>query len=76
MFDSNEEPMFDDHEFFDSYVEKITTKMKRKSIFYEIPYWEHLKFFHLLDPMYIFKKNICMGSSKWIILISSQYGIS
>ena len=29
--------------------------MKRKSIFYELPYWEHLKIAHLLDPIHIFK---------------------
>jgi hypothetical protein len=37
MFDSNGEPMFDDTEFFDTYVEKFPIGMKRKSIFYELP---------------------------------------
>jgi hypothetical protein len=29
--------------------------MKMKSIFYELPFWEHLMISHLLDPMHIFK---------------------
>jgi hypothetical protein len=29
--------------------------MKRKSIFYELPYWKDLLISHLLDPMHIFK---------------------
>jgi hypothetical protein len=36
--------------------------MKKKSIFYELPYWEHLKISHLLDPMHIFKN---VSSSLW-----------
>ena len=55
MFDSNGEPMFDDLEFFDTYVEKFPNGMKRKSIFYNLPYWEYLKITLLLDPMHIFK---------------------
>ena len=55
MFDSNGEPMFNDPEFFDTYVDKFTIGMKIKSIFYELPYWEHLKISHLLDPMHILK---------------------
>ena len=35
-------PMFDDPEFFDTYVEKFPIGMKRKYFFYELPYWEHL----------------------------------
>ena len=62
MFDSNREPKFDDPQFFDTYVEKIPIGMKRKSIFYEIPYWEHLKIVHLLDPMHILKN---VSSSLW-----------
>ena len=54
MFDSNGEPIFNDLEFFDTYVEKFPIGMKRKIIFYELPYWEHLKISHLLDPMHIF----------------------
>ena len=54
MFDSNGEPMFDDLEFFDTYDEKMPKVMNMKSIFYEIPYWEHLNISHLLDPMHIF----------------------
>ena len=38
MFDSNGEPMFDDLEFFDAYVEKYPIGIKMKSIFYELPY--------------------------------------
>ena len=59
MFDSNGEVMFDDPEFFDTYDEKIPKGMKRKLIFYELPYWEHLKISHLLYPMHIFKNVSC-----------------
>ena len=38
MFDSNGEPMFDDPKFFDTYVENFLIGMKRKSIFYNLPY--------------------------------------
>ena len=62
MFDSNGEPMLDDPKFFDIYVEKFPIGMKRKSIFYNLPYWEHLKITHLLDPMHIFKN---VSSSLW-----------
>ena len=55
MFNSNGEPMFDDPEFFDTYVEKFPIGMKRKYIFYNLPYWEHLKITHLLYPMHILK---------------------
>ena len=55
MFNSNGEPMFNDLEFFDTYVEKLSIGMKRKSIFYEIPYWEFPKIAHLLYPMHVFK---------------------
>ena len=69
MFDSNGEPMFDDPEFFDTYVEKFPIGMKRKSIFYNLPYWEHLKITHLLDPMHIFKN---VSSSLWRHISSKQ----
>jgi hypothetical protein len=55
MFDSNGDPMFDDIELFDTYVEKFPIGMKRISVFYEIPYWEDLKIAHLIDSMHIFK---------------------
>jgi hypothetical protein len=55
MFDSNGERMFDGIELFDTYVEKFMIGMKRKSIFYELPYWDNIKISHLLDPMHIFK---------------------
>ena len=55
MFDSNGEPMFNDPYLFNTYVEIFPIGMKRKSIFYELPYWEHLNIAHLLDPMHIFK---------------------
>ena len=55
MFDSNGEPKFDDPDFFNTYVEEFPIGMKRKSIFYDLPYWEHLNIAHLLDPMHIFK---------------------
>ena len=38
LFDSDGEPVFDDPEFFDSYVEKMPIRMKRISTFYELPY--------------------------------------
>ena len=62
MFDSNGEPMFDDPKLFDTYVEKFPIEMKMKSIFYNLPYWEHLNITHLLDPMHIFKN---VSSSLW-----------
>ena len=62
LFYSNVQPVIDDHEFFNTYVEKMPKWMKRKSIFYELPYWEHLKIVHLLDPMRIFKNVL---SSLW-----------
>ena len=62
MFDSNGETMFNDLEFFDTYVEKFPIGMKRKFFFYELPYWKHLKISHLLDPMHIFKN---VSSSLW-----------
>lgn len=59
--------MFNDPNFFDTYVEKIPIGMKRKSIFYELPYWEHLKISHLLDPMHIFKN---VSSLLWMHISS------
>jgi hypothetical protein len=47
--------MFDDPESFYTYFEKMSVGMKRKSIFYELPYWEHLNIGHLLDPIQILK---------------------
>jgi hypothetical protein len=47
--------MFNDPKFFNIYVEKIPTRMKRQFVFYVLPYWEHLKISHLLDPMHILK---------------------
>jgi hypothetical protein len=38
LFGSNGEPMFDDPEVFETYVEKIPIWMKKKSVFYELPY--------------------------------------
>ena len=49
--------MFKDPKFFDSYVGKLAFGMKMKFVFYELPYWEHLKISHLLDPMHIFKND-------------------
>jgi hypothetical protein len=57
--------MVDDLEFFDTYVEKMPIGMKRKSVFYELPYWEHLKIDNLLDPMHILK-NISSSSRRHI----------
>ena len=37
IIDSNGEPMFDDPELFDTFVEKFLIGMKRKYIFYELP---------------------------------------
>ena len=59
MFDLNGKPMFDDPEFFDTYVEKMPKGMKMKSIFYELPYLDHLNISHLIDPMHIFKNVPC-----------------
>ena len=42
--------MFIDLEFFDAYVEKIVIGVKIKYVFYELPYWEHIKIPHLLYP--------------------------
>ena len=69
MFDSNGEPMFDDPNFFDAYVEKFPIRMKRKSIFYDLPYWKHLNISHLLDPMHIFKN---VSSSLWWLISLKQ----
>ena len=38
IFDSNGEHMFNDPDFFDTYVEKLPIGMKRKSNFYDLPY--------------------------------------
>ena len=59
IFDSNGEPMFDDPRFFDTYDEKNPEGMNKKSIFYELPYQEHIKIAHLLDPMHKFKIVSC-----------------
>ena len=37
-------------------------RMKMKSLFYELPYWEHLKFYHSIYPMHILKN---VSSSLW-----------
>jgi hypothetical protein len=63
--------MFDDPEFFDTYVEKMPIGMKRKSAFYELPYWEHLKIGHLLDPMHILK-NVASSLGRNISLNKSN----
>ena len=55
FLDPNGESMFDDPEFFDTYVEKMPIGMKKKFVFYELPYLEHLKNSHLLDLVHIFK---------------------
>jgi hypothetical protein len=36
-------------------VVNMSNGMKRKSIFYELPYWKDLLIANLLDPMHIFK---------------------
>ena len=59
MFDSNGEPMYNDFELSDTYVEKNPIAMKRKWVFYELPYWENLKISHFLDHMHIFKNVSC-----------------
>ena len=40
-----------------------------ESFFYELPYWEHLKIAHLLDPMHIFKN---VSSSLWRHISSKE----
>lgn len=62
MFNSNGDPMFNDPDLFDTHVEKFSIGMKRKSIFHELPYWEHLKISHILDIMHKFKN---VSSSLW-----------
>ena len=49
------EPSINGLEFFDHYKEKMPDRMKMKSIFYELPYWENHKIVHLLDPTHILK---------------------
>ena len=44
LLNSNGEPMFDDPEFFDTYVEKFPIGMKRKYIFYSLHIWSILRF--------------------------------
>jgi len=61
--------MFDDPELFDTYVEKFPIGMKRKSIFFELPCWEHLKISHLLYSMHIFKN---VSSSLWRHISSKE----
>jgi len=66
MFDSNGEPMFNDPKLFNNYVEKFSIGIKRKYVFYELPFWEHLKIAHLIDPMLLFKNvsySLCMHIS-------------
>ena len=63
------EPMFDDPELFNTYVDKIPKGMKIKSIFYELPYWEHLNIVNLLYLMHIFKNVSC---SLWIHISSKK----
>lgn len=43
--------------------------MKRKSIFYDLPYWEHFNIAHLLDPVHIVK---IVSSSLWRHISSKQ----
>jgi len=69
MFNSNGQPMFDDPYLFDTYIEKFPIGMKRKFIFYELPYWEHLKISHLLDPVHIFKN---VSTSLWRHISSKE----
>jgi hypothetical protein len=69
LFDSNGEPVFDDPAFFDTYVEKMSIGLKMKSIFYELPYWEHIKIGHLLGPMHILKNVL---SSLWSHISSNK----
>jgi len=38
FFDSNGELVFDDTEYFDTYVEKMPIGEKRKFVFYELSY--------------------------------------
>ena len=69
MFDSNGEPMFNDLEFFITYVEKLPIGIKRKSISYNLPYWENLKITYLLYPIHIFKN---VSSYLWRHISSKQ----
>ena len=47
--------MFEDPKNFNNYVEKMSIGMKRKFVFYELPYWEQVKITDLPDPMHILK---------------------
>lgn len=44
-------------------------RMKRLSIFHELPYWRKLLINHLLDPMHIFKN---VGQILWEHLVGTQ----
>jgi hypothetical protein len=57
--------MFNDPEFFDTYVEKIPIGMEMKYLFYDLPYWENIKITHLLGPMHILK-NVSYSSWRHI----------
>ena len=61
--------MFDDPKLFNTYVEELPIGMKSKSIFYELPYWEHLNIAHLLDHIHIFKNVL---SSLWRHISSKE----
>ena len=69
MFDSNGEHFFDGPEFFDTYVEKMPIGMKRESIFYELPYLEHINIIHLVYLMHIFKN---VSYSLWTHISSKK----
>jgi hypothetical protein len=54
--------MFHNLEVFDTYVEKIPIGLKKKYVFYKLPYRKCLKIVDLLDLVYIFKNIL---SSIW-----------
>jgi hypothetical protein len=71
LIKSNGEPMFDDPKFSNTYVEKIPIMMERKSVFYELSFWDHIKITQLLDPMHILK-NVSSSLCRKISLKKSD----
>ena len=58
MINSNWEPILNDPKLLYTFVEKMPKWIKRKMVFYEIPYWEDINIVYVVDPMHIFKKAI------------------
>ena len=67
--------MFNKPKFFDTYVETTAIKMKREYVFYDIPYWVHLKIPYLLDLMHIFKNVSILFMEVDIIIQRDTLGV-